>query len=189
MLRLVPPRVEPQPAEAPPARTVLVVDDLPEILELWRGLARRVRGMRVRVVTEVNGPRAVDFVSRNRFDLVVSDHRLGPGIDGLTVLQQARRCNPEGRRALMTGYQEIPAPLHRVRSAEVDAYLAKPFSTQDAVRLLEGLLAAHPVSLAAGRHKARELEAEAEASDGHVHVVPLRATTFAGPRAWSFFGK
>lgn len=185
MLRLVPPHAASELPVNLPTRTVLVIDDLPEILDLWRGLARRVQGTRVRIVTERSGSRAIDLVSRTPFDLIVSDHRLGPGVDGLTVLQQARRCHPDGRRALMTGYQEIPAPLHRVRAAEIDAYLAKPFGTQDALRLLEGLLAGHPVSLAAGRNRARELEAEAEASDGHVHVVPMRDTTFAGPRAWT----
>lgn len=181
MLRLVPPRPRPADPVRLPERTVLVVDDLPQILELWRGLARRVPGLRVRLVTEGSGPRALDLVARTPFDVVVSDHRLGE-VDGLRVLQQACRAHPHGRRVLMTGYQEVPAPLDRVRAAHVDAYLAKPFAGADAVRLLESLLVGHPLGLAVGRARARALEEDAE-KEGACLQVPARPPTFLqGPR-------
>lgn len=168
-----------------PPRRLLVVDDLPDVLDLLRGMARRIPGTRVQVVTALSGQRAMDLLRRERFDVVLSDQRMGP-VDGLSVLAAARRVDPECRRILMTGYHDVPVPLDHVNEAAVDAYLAKPFRAQETIHLLEAFLLEHPLSIASGRARARFIEQQAReqglpvcvASGGHASVFgagrPLR---------------
>lgn len=150
--------------QAPRKREVLVVDDVPEILELFQGLLRRVRKFDVSLAIEVNSARALDLVASKKFDLVVSDFRMRQ-VDGIEVLRAAREANPEGRRILMTGYNEVPASLERIQSAAVDAYVQKPLKSQDILILLNDFLEGNPEALAAARAQAREVESTAVAPE------------------------
>lgn len=152
-----------------PTRRVLVVDDVPEICDLFRRIARRIRTHDVQLVTEVNSARAKALLQREPFDLVVSDFRMRE-VDGIEVLSTARQANPGGRRVLITGYNELPAPLAHIREAEVDAYLQKPLEDQDLVVLLGGLLAGDAALLEETRGHARALEKAAE--DEERQVMP-----------------
>lgn len=158
---------------AHPSRRLLVVDDLPDVLHLVRGLARRVPGMQVRVEAEVSSARAIRLLRESPFDLVVSDQRLAEDDDGLAVLAAAREMQPLARRVLMSGY-EVPAPLDRVRAADVDAYLAKPFPASETIGLLGALLDDHPLSLALTRARARHLEASAFMERRPISLAPRR---------------
>ena len=140
-----------------PRKDVLVVDDVPEILDIFRGLVRRVRNVDARLTVEVNSQRALDLASSRPFDLVLSDFRMRQ-VDGIEVLRAARLRNPEGRRVLMTGYNEVPTSLARVFEAEVDAYVQKPLRSQDLLLLLIDMLQGTPSTLEQCRTHARALE-------------------------------
>lgn len=134
-----------------------MVDDVPEILDLFRGLARRIRNVDLHLTTEVNSARALDLVSTERYDLVLSDFRMRQ-VDGIEVLTAARKLHPEGRRILMTGYNEVPTDLERIRKAEVDAYIQKPLKSQDLLLLLMDFLQGNQETIAACRAQARDME-------------------------------
>lgn len=136
---------------------MLVVDDLPEIGDFFRSLVRRVRGGDVDLVVEINSARALDLVRTTKYDLIVSDFRMRE-LDGIEVLAAAHRSDPDGVRVLMTGYNEIPTTMARIRQANIDAYIQKPLKAQDLRVLLSQLLARDPAALAACRAAARELE-------------------------------
>src|SRR5205823_13941729 len=110
------------PAPARPAivREVLVVDDLPEIGDFFRALMRRMREFDIHLTTEANSEKALDLVKTNRYDLIISDFRMRQ-VDGIEVLTAARAHHPEGLRVLMTGYNEIPTSMERIREARIDA--------------------------------------------------------------------
>ncbi|HEX2021171.1 MAG TPA: response regulator [Candidatus Thermoplasmatota archaeon] len=148
------------PGEATGERTfrLLVADDIPEIGELFTDLLERLRGFDVQLTTEADSRAALELARTRPFDVVVSDFRMGE-VDGVEVLRAARLANPSGRRVLMTGYQEIPAPMSRIREANVDAYLQKPLRGRDLLVLLGDLLRADPDVLEACRREARRVEA------------------------------
>lgn len=148
------------PAAPLAVREVLVVDDVPEILELFQGLVRRIRRSNVHLTTEVNSARALELVAQNAYDVVVSDFRMRQA-DGIEVLRAARARHPEGRRVLMTGYNEVPASLERIRSAGVDAYIQKPLKSQEILLLLTDFLENDASAIASAREHAREVEASA----------------------------
>lgn len=138
-------------------RTLLVVDDLPDICEYFLGLARRVRSFDVQATGETSGQRAVELVRAQKFDVIISDFRMRE-FDGVDVLAAARQFHPLGRRILMSGYNEIPTTIDRIRLADVDAYLHKPLKTQEILLLLQDFLGNNQETLAACRLQARELE-------------------------------
>ena len=139
------------------SREVLVVDDLPEIGDFFRALMRRMHDFDIRLTTEANSEAAVKLVREHKYDLVISDFRMKQA-DGIEVLSAARSSNPEGLRVLMTGYNEIPTTMDRIRKAGVDAYIQKPLKSQDILLLIFDFLNGNKGAIDAFRHEARELE-------------------------------
>jgi response regulator RpfG family c-di-GMP phosphodiesterase len=153
-------RVRWSPATDPPPRRILVVDDVPEILDLFKGLVRRIRTVPVELVTEVNSARAKAIAEREPFDLVLSDFRMRQ-VDGVEVLQAAHATNPGGRRILMTGYNEVPTEIARIQTAHIDAYVQKPLKSADVLQLMLDFLQGNQEAIDACQARARELEAVA----------------------------
>jgi DNA-binding NtrC family response regulator len=149
---------EPTPAAAPKrTREVLVVDDLPEIGDFFRALMRRMREFDIKLTTEANSERALDLVRSNKYDLIISDFRMRQ-VDGIEVLTAARGHHTEGLRVLMTGYNEIPTSMERIREARIDAYVQKPLRSQDILLLIFDFLNGNRSAIDACRQEARELE-------------------------------
>lgn len=154
------------PPPTTPAKRILVVDDVPDVLSLFRDAARRLRGVDAEVVTEVNAARAIERLQRERFDVVLSDCRMREA-DGIAVLSAARAANPRGIRVLMTAYASIPADVGRVEGMGVDVYLHKPAPASDLLKLLRALLAEDAGVIGEKRDRARAIERAARlAGDG-----------------------
>ena len=139
-------------------REVLVVDDLPEIGDFFKALIRRLREFDIHLHTEINSARALEMVRAKPFDLVVSDFRMRQ-VDGVEVLRAAYEKHPRGCRILMTGYNEIPASMERIREAYIDAYIQKPLKSQDLLLLIFDFLNGNKEAIEASRRYAREMEA------------------------------
>lgn len=68
------------------------------------------------------------------FDIVISDFLL-PGEDGISLLRKVREASKVVKTVLISGYGNKDFP-EETRRAGIDAYISKPFSTED----LEGVL-------------------------------------------------
>lgn len=147
----------PAPQAAQTKLRALVVDDVPEICGMYQSIFKRIRGLDVELTIETDPAAAIERLREGTFDVVVSDFRMKGG-DGIDVLTAARSANPQGRRVLMTGYNEVPTSIERIRSARVDAYLQKPLKTQDLLILVGHLLKNDPEALAPYREHAGEIE-------------------------------
>lgn len=147
-------------------REVLVVDDLPEIGDFFKALIRRLREFDIHLCTEVNSARALEMVRSRPFDLVVSDFRMRQ-VDGVEVLRAAYEKNPRGCRILMTGYNEIPTSMERIREAYIDAYIQKPLKSQDLLLLIFDFLSGNKEAIEASRRYAREMEAMGAREEAH----------------------
>lgn len=130
---------------------------MPEICEFFVALMRRLKGFDITLTTETDSAKALELVRGAPFDLIVSDFRMRH-VDGVEVLSAARAANPRGHRVLMTGYNEIPTSIERIREAGVDAYVQKPLKSQDLLLLLLDFLSANDESIERWRENARELE-------------------------------
>jgi excisionase family DNA binding protein len=113
----------PQPA-APFAtrRRVLVVDDEPGIRDL---LARTLALAEYEVDVVSDGPTALDRMRHDPYDLLIADLKM-PGMDGLSVIREAKRYKADLPVIIITGYSSESAAIEAVNLG-VSGYLTKPF--------------------------------------------------------------
>jgi excisionase family DNA binding protein len=104
-------------------RRVLLVDDEPSI----RTLLARMLSTVYDVETSFDGENALDKLRAPgaRFDLLISDLNM-PGIDGLTLIREARRIDAALPVIIITGYSTESSAIEAVNLG-VAAYLTKPF--------------------------------------------------------------
>jgi CheY-like chemotaxis protein len=121
------------------ARTVLIVDDQPLVLEV---LQTALREAGASVLTATDGAEALDIVSANRPELILLDVYM-PTMDGWQFLERlpALRRRPEPAVVLQTS-AEAYADLQRARGLGVAAYVSKPFRLSEVIemcgRVLDG---------------------------------------------------
>ena len=106
--------------------TVLLVEDEPMV----RSVAERALTRHgYKVITADNGEEALDVVNRgDPIDLLISDVVM-PGMDGPTMVREARKTRPELKILFMSGYAE--EQLRKSIDIENVNFLPKPFSVTE----------------------------------------------------------
>jgi excisionase family DNA binding protein len=101
---------------------VLVVDDEPSIRDL---LSKTLALAEYDVDTAPDGTSALDRIRAFGYDLLIADLRM-PGMDGLTLIRQARRLKSDLPVVIITGFSTESSAIEAVNLG-VAAYLTKPF--------------------------------------------------------------
>ena len=122
---------------------VLVVDDEQSLTELLR-MALRYEGWDVR--TAADGLSAVRVAREFRPDAIVLDIML-PDIDGLEVLQRVRADGTETPVLFLTAKDSLDDRIAGL-TAGGDDYVTKPFSLEEVVARLRGLIRRSTLTLA-----------------------------------------
>src|SRR5438874_13388141 len=106
--------------------TVLLVEDEP----MFRTVAERALTRHgYTVVTADNGEDALEIISRGEpIDLLISDVVM-PGMDGPTMVREARKSRPELKILFISGYAE--EQLRKSIDIENVNFLPKPFSVTE----------------------------------------------------------
>jgi two-component system cell cycle sensor histidine kinase/response regulator CckA len=106
--------------------TVLLVEDEPMV----RSVAERALTRHgYKVVTADNGEDALEFLGRGEpIELLISDVVM-PGMDGPTMVREARKSRPDLKILFMSGYAE--EQLRKSIDIENVNFLPKPFSVTD----------------------------------------------------------
>ena len=106
--------------------TVLLVEDEPMV----RSVAERALTRHgYKVMTADNGEAALDIVNRgDTIDLLISDVVM-PGMDGPTMVREARKTRPDLKILFMSGYAE--EQLRKSIDIENVNFLPKPFSVTE----------------------------------------------------------
>ncbi len=118
-------------------KRILIVDDEPSVCRiLKRGLDNLGRGYQV--TTAGNGYEALEYIKSQPFDLIVTDYKMA-GLDGLALLEEIKRIQPDVRVVLMTAYgsDEVEA---RARRLNAYRYLAKPLEMDDFRQMVQEAL-------------------------------------------------
>ena len=110
----------------PRHRTILVVDDARETLELLR---RRLESRGFDVVLASSVDEAIETLGKTACDLVVTDLRL-PGRSGMDLVRHVRERYRETAVIMVTGYATIQGAVDAVKSGAQE-YLAKPFTNAE----------------------------------------------------------
>jgi len=120
-------------------RTILLAEDD----EMFRGLLRQVlegQGYRVLAAETPAAAREVAAADGGAVDLLLSD-MIMPGGTGAELADDVRRGHPETKVVLMSGYTDDALASRRTaRDTAADAFLEKPFATQELLRVLRELL-------------------------------------------------
>ena len=116
----------PAPAAAPRAGNerprILVVDDESSIRDL---LAKTLALAEYDVDTAADGRSALERLRLYPYDLLIADLKM-PGIDGLSVIREAKRMKVDLPVIIITGYSTETAAIEAVNLG-VSGYLTKPF--------------------------------------------------------------
>ena len=121
------PRGVTRPASSAPARAaarprVLVVDDEESIRDL---LAKTLALAEYDVDVAADGRSALERLRTSPCDLLIVDLKM-PGVDGLTVIREARRDKADLPVLIITGYSSETSAIEAVNLG-VAGYLRKPF--------------------------------------------------------------
>jgi len=127
------PAAAPATAPAPAAKKarILFVDDEERILNALRSLFRRD----YHVFTAINGAEALEFVTKFKPQVVVSDQRMRE-MTGIELLRQVREISPNSVRMLLTGYSDLAAIVGSINEGEVFRYISKPWDNDDIQRIV-----------------------------------------------------
>ncbi len=112
--------------------SILVVDDEKKITTL---LAGELADAGHQVVTANDGDGAIRILRAKRFDVVLTDLRLG-GTDGLQVLRAAKQADPDVAVLLMTAYATVKTAVAAMKEGAAD-YLEKPVDFEKLTVVLE----------------------------------------------------
>ena len=120
--------------QVPRERTLLIVEDDKSFLQR---LARAMEGRGFVVTTAESVAEGLMQVEKAAPAFAVVDMRLGDG-NGLDVISAMKKCRPEARAIILTGYGNIATAVNAVKLGAVD-YLAKPVDADDVAAALLAL--------------------------------------------------
>jgi two-component system NtrC family sensor kinase len=120
-------------------KTILVVDDEPEVAEILRELLSQDDHS---VDTATDGAVALEKISARAYDAILSDNRM-PGLDGPSLYRQLQRRHPEllSRMILVTGDVLTPSTQDFLLRTRVPT-LYKPFDLERARQVVQRVLGA-----------------------------------------------
>jgi len=101
---------------------VLIVDDEQAVRDL---VAKTLAMAEYDVRTAPDGPTAIAELRGGEFDLLITDLKM-PGMDGLSVIREARRLSTELPIIIITGYSTEASAIEAINLG-VCGYLTKPF--------------------------------------------------------------
>jgi len=143
-------REEPAPTAAEPEKGTAPVEHtqergailLAEDDDMFRGLLRQVLESQGYQVLAAENPAAALALATGRGDaiqLLLSDMVM-PGGTGADLAAQLKRRDPAIKVVLMSGYTDDALASRDADKVTADAFLEKPFATQDLLRLIRELL-------------------------------------------------
>ncbi|MCA1557967.1 MAG: response regulator, partial [Acidobacteria bacterium] len=124
------------------AKTILVVDDDPELHELI-GFALRKEGYEVFDARDAF--EGLDIIEKQAIDLTLLDVMM-PKMDGLEMLSRLREHNNNMRVIIMTALSTPEAAISALRDQASD-FLAKPFDVNQLLSAIENALHLEPENI------------------------------------------
>jgi len=135
---------------------ILLVDDERDHAD---GMAEALQKLNAKIITVYSGKDALEIVSNQQVDVVVTDLKLDGNIDGLAVLEEVKRRNAQTEVILITAYATIDTCKQALRQGAYD-YLVKPIDIDQLRTLVQQ--ASRKVLAVAHRRKAHKFRPERE---------------------------
>lgn len=114
-----------------PKGKVLIVDDVPDTLEIIQKLLR-FEGYEV--IIAYSGEEGIKKVEEERPEVVLMDISL-PGIDGNEALKRIKRINPNQCVIMLTAYATVDNAIQALKEGAQD-FLKKPFENEHLIHIV-----------------------------------------------------
>jgi len=111
---------------------ILIVDDEKVQREMLEGFLRK-QGYGVE--TAEDGQTALEKFRSGAFDLILTDYRM-PGMDGIQLLREGKRMNPETVWVILTAYGTVGTAVTAMKEGAYD-YLTKPIDLDELLLLVQ----------------------------------------------------
>lgn len=118
------------------ANRLLLVDDEQEVID---ALYRVFRKLDVTLYSANSGEEALDILSKERIDIVISDLRM-PTMDGNQFLRKVAATYPEVVRMMLTAHTEIEQIITAINEGRIWGYLKKPWNNRELLIAVEQAL-------------------------------------------------
>jgi DNA-binding NtrC family response regulator len=105
---------------------ILIVDDDRNLLSVLKTILTEENND---VTTSSDGGTAIDLIRKIKFDLVITDLMM-PGTNGLEVLREAHKIDPDILVILITGFASLETAVQAIREGAYD-YITKPFKLDE----------------------------------------------------------
>jgi len=112
--------------------TILVVDDAPDTLEVFR---RNLTWKGYQVLTAPGVEEAVCILDARPVDLVITDYKM-PKVSGMELIRHIRENFNDTEVMMITGFATIESAVKAVKSG-AEEYLAKPFTEAELFEAVE----------------------------------------------------
>jgi two-component system response regulator AtoC len=112
----------------PEKKQVLIVDDEPNLRKI---LSAQLTRDGYDVMIAEDGEQGLSMLRDNHIDMVITDLKM-PKVDGMTLLKEALREDPELPVVMITAHGTVDTAVEALKSGAFD-YLTKPFD-KDEVR-------------------------------------------------------
>ena len=109
-----------------PQRTLLLVDDEPNILTALKRLFRRDGH---KLLSAGSGAEALEMLSQHKVDVIITDQRM-PGMTGVELLRRAKTLYPDTIRMVLSGYTELQSVTDAINEGAVYRFLTKPWDDE-----------------------------------------------------------
>ncbi len=120
---------------------ILVVDDEQDVVEsLFHSLKRRG----YEVETAMTGEAGIEKTKKSKFDVILLDIKL-PDLNGIQVLEQMKKIDPEIEVIMITGYGSIESATESLKKGAYD-YIQKPVSSDKIVIVIEKAIEKHQLT-------------------------------------------
>jgi two-component system response regulator GlrR len=120
-------------------RTILIVDDDPDILRL---MAMRLKAAGYDTISVSNGEAALAHIALNSPDLVITDLRM-PGMDGMSLFNAIHATKPLLPVIIVTAHGSQAEALNAIQRGVFD-FLTKPFDNKYLLQQIESALRKFP---------------------------------------------
>ena len=110
----------------PKQRTLLLVDDEPNVLASLKRLFRKDGHS---IVTANSGAEGLEVLAAQKVDVIISDQRM-PGMTGVEFLRQAKLKYPDTIRIVLSGYTELQSVTDAINEGAIYRFLTKPWDDE-----------------------------------------------------------
>ena len=135
---------------------ILIVDDEPDIVEV---MVTRLEAMGFYAVGFTRAPKALDALRKEDFSVLITDLKM-PDMDGMEVLSEAKKIDPDIEVIIFTAYGSIEGAVQAIKEGAHD-YLVKPFEPMELAAKIEKALEKRGL-----KQRVRYLEREIDDSIG-----------------------